>query len=190
MYTLAEIRALGTIIKNETRRWFNTGARIDEIIQAILDHINGIENEGLLIHNDFGGRDSEDCHTISSISDLQNILDNKNDFLSIGGENLDGICQSIKYGAKNGNYSVGLDDDFHGQNRLYLEVLDINLETSILDSYYIHKVYLTDGTTYSRTAHFVNGAFLEFTTDWIKETVDAEVNEEINKLPPLIYAGL
>ena len=95
MYTLAEIRALGTIIKNETRRFFNTGARVDEIIQAIIDHINGIENEGLLIHNDLGGRDSQDCHTISSISGLQNILDKKNDFLSIGGENLDGICQSL-----------------------------------------------------------------------------------------------
>ena len=59
MYTLAEIRALGTIIKNETRRFFNTGARIDEIIQAIIDHINGIENEGLLTHNDLRGKNDE-----------------------------------------------------------------------------------------------------------------------------------
>ena len=65
MYTLARIRELGTVIRNETRRFFNTGARIDEIIQAIIDHLNGIENEGLLIHNDLGGRDSADCHQIS-----------------------------------------------------------------------------------------------------------------------------
>jgi len=70
-------------------------------------------------------------------------------------------------------------------------VLDIDFPNSLTDSYYIHKVSLKDGTTYSRTAHFVNGAFLEFTTDWIKETVDADyITEEINKLLPLIYAGL
>ena len=46
MYTLAEIRALGTIIKNETRRFFNTGARIDEVIQAIIDHIDYLGQEG------------------------------------------------------------------------------------------------------------------------------------------------
>ena len=175
MYTLAEIRALATIIKNETRRFFNTGARVDEIIQAIVDHINGIENEGLLIHNDLGGRDAQDCHGISSITSLQDILDKKIDYIRMGGESLDDICQTIYYGAKEGRYSVGLEDDFHGQNRLYLEVLDINLDNSIIDSYYVHKVYLTDGSSYSRTAHFVNGAFLEFTTDWIKNPIDAEV---------------
>ena len=39
MYTLEEIRKLGRVIKNETKRFFNTGARIDEIIQAIIDHL-------------------------------------------------------------------------------------------------------------------------------------------------------
>ena len=194
MYTLAEIRALGTIIKNETRRFFNTGARVDEIIQAIVDHLNGIENEGLLSHNDLGGRDSEDCHPISSISNLQNILDEKNDYRQIGGEDLDEICQAVHIGAKNGNYGVGLENSFHGQDDLYLEVLDINQDKTILDSYYIHKVYLKDGSVYSRTAHFYTGNFLEFTTDWIKEIDNAEVvhlvGEEINKLLPLIYAGL
>ena len=47
MYTLAEIRALATIIKNETRRFFNTGARIDEVIQAIIDHIDYLGQEGV-----------------------------------------------------------------------------------------------------------------------------------------------
>ena len=47
MYTLAQIRALGTIIKNETRRFFNTGARIDEVIQAIIDHIDYLGQEGV-----------------------------------------------------------------------------------------------------------------------------------------------
>ena len=169
MYTLAEIRALGAIIKNETRRFFNTGARIDEVIQAIIDHINGIENEGLLIHNKLGGRDSADCHPISSIINLQNIIDEKNDYRQIGGEDLDGICQTVHIGAKNGNYGVRLENNFHGQNDLYLEVLDINQDKTILDSYYIHKVYLKDGGIYSRTAHFYEGHFLEFTTDWIKE---------------------
>lgn len=191
MYTLAEIRALGTIIKNETRRFFNTGARVDEIIQAIIDHINGIENEGLLIHNDFGGRDSEDCHGISAITSLQETIDKKIDYIQIGGENLDVICQSIYRGAKEGRYSVRLENSFHGQYDLYLEVLDVNQDKTILDSYYIHKVSLKDGTTYSRTAHFYTGSFLEFTTDWIKETVDADyITEEIKKLLPLIYAGL
>ena len=59
MYTLARIRELGTVIKNETRRWFNTGARIDEIIQAIVDHLNGIENEGLLAHKDLQNKNAE-----------------------------------------------------------------------------------------------------------------------------------
>ena len=59
MYTLAQIRALGTVIRNETRRWFNTGARIDEIIQAIIDHLNGIENEGLLAHKDLQHKNDE-----------------------------------------------------------------------------------------------------------------------------------
>ena len=176
MYTLAKIRTLSTIIKNETRRFFNTGARIDEIVQAIIDHLNGIENEGLLIHNDLGGRDSNDCHSISSISNLQNILDEKIDYIQIGGDYLDVICQDVKFGAKNGNYSVRLNEDsFHNQDDLYLEVLDINQDKTILDSYYIHKVYLKDGSIYSRTAHFYTGNFLEFTTDWIKETVDAKV---------------
>ena len=30
MYTLNEIRRLGSVIKNETKRFFNTGARIDD----------------------------------------------------------------------------------------------------------------------------------------------------------------
>ena len=47
MYTLAKIRTLSTIIKNETRRFFNTGARIDEVIQAIIDHIDYLGQEGV-----------------------------------------------------------------------------------------------------------------------------------------------
>ena len=39
MKPISEIRALFNVIKTETRRWFNTGARIDEVGQEILDHI-------------------------------------------------------------------------------------------------------------------------------------------------------
>ena len=43
MKPISEIRALFNVIKTETRRWFNTGARIDEVGQAILDHIENLE---------------------------------------------------------------------------------------------------------------------------------------------------
>lgn len=40
---ISEIRAKSTEIKNETRRNFNTGKRIDDIIQPILDRIENYE---------------------------------------------------------------------------------------------------------------------------------------------------
>ena len=43
MKPISEIRALFNVIKTETRRWFNTGARIDEVGQDILDHIEHLE---------------------------------------------------------------------------------------------------------------------------------------------------
>ncbi len=43
MKPINEIRALFNVIKTETRRWFNTGARIDEVGQEILDHIEYLE---------------------------------------------------------------------------------------------------------------------------------------------------
>ena len=45
MKPINEIRALFNVIKTETRRWFNTGARIDEVGQEILDHIEYLEQE-------------------------------------------------------------------------------------------------------------------------------------------------
>ena len=46
MKPISEIRALFNVIKTETRRWFNTGARIDEVGQDILDHIEYLEQQG------------------------------------------------------------------------------------------------------------------------------------------------
>ena len=46
MKPINEIRALFNVIKTETRRWFNTGARIDEVGQEILDHIEYLEQQG------------------------------------------------------------------------------------------------------------------------------------------------
>lgn len=46
MKSINEIRALFNVIKTETRRWFNTGARIDEVGQEILDHIEYLEQQG------------------------------------------------------------------------------------------------------------------------------------------------
>ena len=46
MKPISEIRALFNVIKTETRRWFNTGARIDEVGQEILDHIEHLEQQG------------------------------------------------------------------------------------------------------------------------------------------------
>ena len=46
MKPISEIRALFNVIKTETRRWFNTGARIDEVGQEILDHIEYLEGQG------------------------------------------------------------------------------------------------------------------------------------------------
>ena len=45
MKPINEIRALFNVIKTETRRWFNTGARIDEVGQEILDHIEYLEQQ-------------------------------------------------------------------------------------------------------------------------------------------------
>ena len=47
MKPINEIRALFNVIKTETRRWFNTGARIDEVGQEILDHIEYLEQGGI-----------------------------------------------------------------------------------------------------------------------------------------------
>ncbi len=46
MKPINEIRALFNVIKTETRRWFNTGARIDEVGQEMLDHIEYLEQGG------------------------------------------------------------------------------------------------------------------------------------------------
>ena len=46
MKPINEIRALFNVIKTETRRWFNTGARIDEVGQEMLDHIEYLEQQG------------------------------------------------------------------------------------------------------------------------------------------------
>ena len=46
MKTISEIRQLLHTIKTETRRFFNTGARVDEFGQDILDHIQHLYNTG------------------------------------------------------------------------------------------------------------------------------------------------
>ena len=59
MKPISEIRALFNVIKTETRRWFNTGARIDEVGQEILDHIEYLEQGGLTSHPTLSGKNSE-----------------------------------------------------------------------------------------------------------------------------------
>ena len=49
MKPINEIRALFNVIKTETRRWFNTGARIDEVGQEILDHIEYLGERALTL---------------------------------------------------------------------------------------------------------------------------------------------
>ena len=177
MATLPELLAQAEIIRTAQNVDENTAQRIGKLYNDIIVYFS-----------------NNDSKINEEINNLQNIIDEKIDYRQIGGEDLDGICQSVNRGAKNGNYSVRLENSFHGQDDLYLEVLDINQDKTLLDSYYIHRVYLKDGTIYSRTAHFYTGNFLEFTTDWIKEIDNTEVvhlvGEEINKLLPLIYAGL
>lgn len=67
MKPINEIRALFNVIKTETRRWFNTGARIDEVGQEILDHIENLEQTRALTlvttnNNNFQVNFSGDLH--------------------------------------------------------------------------------------------------------------------------------
>ena len=60
MKPISEIRALFNVIKTETRRWFNTGARIDEVGQEILDHIEYLEGQGgVTSHPDLNDKNAE-----------------------------------------------------------------------------------------------------------------------------------
>ena len=59
MKPINEIRALFNVIKTETRRWFNTGARIDEVGQEILDHIEYLEQGGITSHTALNGKNAE-----------------------------------------------------------------------------------------------------------------------------------
>ena len=60
MKPISEIRALFNVIKTETRRWFNTGARIDEVGQEILDHIEYLEGQGgVTSHTALNGKNAE-----------------------------------------------------------------------------------------------------------------------------------
>ena len=59
MKPISEIRALFNVIKTETRRWFNTGARIDEVGQEILDHIEYLEQGGITSHTALNGKNAE-----------------------------------------------------------------------------------------------------------------------------------
>ena len=58
MKPISEIRTLFNVIKTETRRWFNTGARIDEVGQAILDHIENLE-QGASSHPSLTNKNAE-----------------------------------------------------------------------------------------------------------------------------------
>ena len=59
MKPINEIRALFNVIKTETRRWFNTGARIDEVGQEILDHIEYLEQGGATSHPSLNDKNAE-----------------------------------------------------------------------------------------------------------------------------------
>ena len=132
MKPINEIRALFNVIKTETRRWFNTGARIDEVGQEILDHIEYLEQGGLTSHPALSGKNAETAFQ-------------------------------------------------HIDTTTTKPTLDVADKVPIYNSV-TGKVVLTDKTNVGYRI-----------TDIISTTgvwSSSKTNEEINKLLPLIYAGL
>ncbi len=104
MKPINEIRALFNVIKTETRRWFNTGARIDEVGQEILDHIEYLEQQSPseLSHPALNNKNGEGkFRHVNLLYTKQTLL--KNDKLVVWDSNSNDVVLAMKSSISHSN---------------------------------------------------------------------------------------
>ena len=144
MKSINEIRALFHVIKTETRRWFNTGARIDEVGQDILDHIENLEQgEGSLWQVVLGVIRPKDGlkYSVKDANEVDPIAGDPNKFLNEQGDFVEvpnGVSYHPNLTDKNAEPSFQ-----HVDTTTTKETLVTNDKVVIVDSV-TGKVVLTD----------------------------------------------
>ena len=184
MKPINEIRALFNVIKTETRRWFNTGARIDEVGQEVLNHIEYLEQQFPLelSHNALSDKNGEDkFRHVDLLYTKQTLLEN--DKLVVWDSNTNEVILARKSSISHRDisYKNGELKFQHINTTTIKENLVEDDKVPIYDSE-TGNVVLTDKTNVGYRI-----------TDIISTTgvwSSSKTIEEINKLLPLIYAGL